>query len=83
MVKMGQEGIESVELTLEAESRWTEDLSCIYSNSLTSGMRSWYDGSNVPGNRVEPLVLIGEFPSYRNISYSALGDNFRGFKGHH
>ncbi|KAF5019539.1 hypothetical protein F66182_8454 [Fusarium sp. NRRL 66182] len=80
MVKMRDQSIESIEPTVEAESQWTELLRDIYGKSLIRNTRSWYDGSNIPGKRVEPLVFLGGFPLYRSICYDALRDNFKGFK---
>ncbi|SCV30558.1 uncharacterized protein FFB14_03110 [Fusarium fujikuroi] len=80
MVKIREEEIESIEPTLEAEKRWTEKLCRTHSNSLISDTRSWYDGSNIPGKMVEPSAFMDGFPLYRRTCYSALEDNFQGFK---
>ncbi|KAG5984830.1 hypothetical protein E4U55_003048 [Claviceps digitariae] len=79
MVKMRDEGIESVEPTAQAEAEWTELVHTVYRNSLVRDTRSWYDGSNIPSKKLEPLIFFGGFPMYRDLCYKTLQDDWRGF----
>ncbi|KAG5952784.1 hypothetical protein E4U53_008068 [Claviceps sorghi] len=80
MAKMRDDGIESVEPTANAEAEWTELVRTAYQASLVRDTRSWYDGSNIPGKRLEPLIFFGGFPVYRELCYKTLRDNWRGFE---
>ncbi|GAB0139122.1 hypothetical protein EsDP_00007337 [Epichloe bromicola] len=80
MVKMRRDAIESLEPTVEAEREWASLLNSVYQKSLVRSTRSWYDGSNVPAKRMEPLIFFGGFPLYRELCYNALDENFKGFK---
>ncbi|KAG6007342.1 hypothetical protein E4U54_008856 [Claviceps lovelessii] len=83
MVKMRDDDIESVEPTAQAEAEWTELVHAVYQNTLVRDTRSWYDGSNVPDKRSEPLIFCGGFPMYRDLCYKAVQDNWRGFDVKH
>lgn len=80
MVKMRRDAIESLEPTVDAEREWASLLNSVYQKSLVRNTRSWYDGSNVPTKRMEPLIFFGGFPLYQELCYNALNDNFKGFK---
>ncbi|KAG6026848.1 hypothetical protein E4U41_001154 [Claviceps citrina] len=80
MTKMRDDGIESVEPTVEAEADWTALVHAIYHDSLVKSTRSWYDGSNIPSKRLEPLIFFGGFPMYRELCYNALEKNLEGFE---
>lgn len=49
------EGIEVLDATPEQEAAWTEALREKWYNSLFPLAKSWYQGSNIPGRKVEPL----------------------------
>ncbi|KAF2756527.1 FAD/NAD(P)-binding domain-containing protein [Pseudovirgaria hyperparasitica] len=79
MVKMREEGVESIEATAEAEAAWTKQIHDILRGTLVQETNSWYNGANVPGKTVEPLIFFGGFPEYRRQIYEVLDNDFRGF----
>ncbi|KAG5917362.1 hypothetical protein E4U42_007269 [Claviceps africana] len=58
MVKMRDDGIESVEPTARAEAEWTDLVRTAHQAWLVRDTRSWYDGSNIPGKTQEPLIFF-------------------------
>ncbi|CAD6447237.1 b13af049-c611-46d5-9c7a-767081e2ecbd [Sclerotinia trifoliorum] len=48
----------------EAEEDWCKRLNEVWSNSLFPQAKSWYQGANIPGRKVEPLSWLGGIPEY-------------------
>jgi hypothetical protein len=52
---LGEKGITRFEATPEEEEDWCKRMKEKWDNSLFPLAKSWYQGSNIPGKRVEPL----------------------------
>lgn len=50
-----EKGITRFEATPEEEEDWCKRMKEKWDNSLFPLAKSWYQGSNIPGKRVEPL----------------------------
>ncbi|APA06376.1 hypothetical protein sscle_01g011460 [Sclerotinia sclerotiorum 1980 UF-70] len=48
----------------EAEEDWCKRLGECWHNSLFPQAKSWYQGANIPGKKVEPLSWLGGMPEY-------------------
>ncbi|KAJ8058202.1 hypothetical protein OCU04_012399 [Sclerotinia nivalis] len=48
----------------EAEEDWCKRLNELWSKSLFPLAKSWYQGANIPGRKVEPLSWVGGMPEY-------------------
>ncbi|RAL65025.1 hypothetical protein DID88_001133 [Monilinia fructigena] len=49
----------------EAEENWYRRMSEVWNASLFPLAKSWYQGANIPGKKVEPLSWAGGMPEYR------------------
>jgi hypothetical protein len=50
-----EKGVTRFEATPEEEEDWCKRMKEKWDNSLFPLAKSWYQGSNIPGKRVEPL----------------------------
>lgn len=50
-----EKGITRIEATEEAETDWANRTAEVWSKTLFPLANSWYQGSNIPGKRIEPL----------------------------
>ena len=55
LVRARDEGINRIEPTEEAEKEWTKRMHAAWDVTLFPKAKSWYQGSNIPGKKVEPL----------------------------
>ena len=55
MVALKEEKVERIEATEESEIVWTKRVHEEWDNSLFPRAKSWYQGANIPGRKVEPL----------------------------
>jgi cation diffusion facilitator CzcD-associated flavoprotein CzcO len=63
--KLEADGIQRFEAKPETEEDWTRRMKKKWDASLFPLAKSWYQGSNIPGKRVEPLNWSGGIPAYR------------------
>ncbi|RPB20443.1 FAD/NAD(P)-binding domain-containing protein [Terfezia boudieri ATCC MYA-4762] len=59
-----KEGVTSFEARKEMEDQWIELLQSEWSKTLFTKAKSWYNGSNIPGKKVEGKFWIGGIPTY-------------------
>lgn len=59
IAKMQVDGLDSIEPTLDAATRWREQVVAASNATLLPRSDSWYFGANIPGKRREPLIYIG------------------------
>lgn len=52
---LGEKSITRFEATPEEEADWCKRMNEKWDESLFPQAKSWYQGSNIPGKRVEPL----------------------------
>lgn len=50
-----EEGITRIEANAQEEVEWTKRCHAEWDNSLFPRAKSWYQGANIPGRKVEPL----------------------------
>ncbi|CAG8127137.1 unnamed protein product [Penicillium olsonii] len=76
--KMKQEGLESIEPTLEAAEAWRDHVVGVSEHTLYPKTDSWYMGSNIPGKRREPLIYLGGIQRWLQSCTEAV-DGWKGF----
>jgi hypothetical protein len=77
--KMQAENLKSVEATHDAEKKWKNDICDMNDQTLFPLTKSWYNGSNIPGKKVEPLNYIGGVHNYEKACRAAL-ETWDGFE---
>ncbi|KAK3710116.1 hypothetical protein LTR37_010547 [Vermiconidia calcicola] len=80
LVKAREDGINRVEPTEEAEKEWTERMHEAWKVTLFPKAKSWYQGNNIPGKRVEPLNWAGGIPAYLKTLEDSLENDYQGWK---
>ncbi|KAB2574390.1 Cyclopentanone 1,2-monooxygenase [Lasiodiplodia theobromae] len=73
-------GIERFEAKAETEEEWTRRVKEKWDNSLFPQAKSWYQGANIPGRRVEPLNWAGGMPPYIKALDDSLENGLQGWK---
>lgn len=79
MKEIEKNGITRFEATQEQEDDWTRRTHEAWSASLFPRAKSWYQGSNIPGKRVEPLNWAGGIPAYIETLDTSIANNFQGW----
>ncbi|KAF8419317.1 hypothetical protein EV426DRAFT_291323 [Tirmania nivea] len=59
-----KEGVTSFEAKKEMENQWVELLHSEWNKSLFPKAKSWYNGGNIPGKKVEGMFWIGGVHKY-------------------
>ncbi|KAF9891864.1 hypothetical protein FE257_003349 [Aspergillus nanangensis] len=77
--KMREQGLSTVEPTLEAAEKWKEEVRMVSEYTLYPKTESWYMGANIPGKRREPLVYLGGIQRWWKSANEALQD-WQGFE---
>jgi hypothetical protein len=63
----------------EWEKEWTEEVHKEWDGKLFKQAKSWYQGSNIPGKRVEPLNYTGGMPRYIKALDRSLENDYQGW----
>lgn len=79
MVKMREQNKIRIEAKPKNEDEWTHFVHNLWNNSLMPGSKSWYEGYNIPGKRVEPLNYFGGIPEYIKYLETSKNNNYEGF----
>lgn len=58
IAKMRDEGLDTVQPTVDAASQWRDQVVAISEHTLFPRSNSWYMGVNIPGKRREPLIYM-------------------------
>ncbi|KAF7951284.1 hypothetical protein EAE96_006606 [Botrytis aclada] len=61
---LSEKNLTYFEAKSEAEEDWNRRMSEAWNKSLFPLAKSWYQGANIPGRRVEPLNWAGGMPEY-------------------
>jgi len=72
--------IERFDAKGEWEKDWTEQVHQAWNASLFRLAKSWYQGSNIPGKRVEPLNYTGGMPKYIKALDNSLENQYQGWQ---
>lgn len=71
------QGITRFEAKESTEKDWTEKTHEAWDITLFPQAKSWYQGSNIPGKRVEPLNFAGGMPAYLRALDDSLADDMQ------
>lgn len=77
--KMRADGTTRVVATKDAENTWTNEVRHVWKNSLFPQAKSWYQGSNIPGKKVEALNYFCGIPFYIQQLENCKKDGYAGF----
>lgn len=72
--------IERFDASPQWEADWTAEVHAEWDKKLFKLAKSWYQGSNIPGKRVEPLNYVGGIPSYIKALDRSLDNNWQGWQ---
>lgn len=72
--------ISRIEPTVEAEREWKAAVNAEWAGTLYPKAKSWYQGANIPGKKVEALNWAGGLPRYLEIVEGVRRQGYRGFK---
>ncbi|PBP19903.1 cyclohexanone monooxygenase [Diplocarpon rosae] len=75
-----EKGITRLESTAEAEEDWTKRMHEKWDMTLFPLAKSWYQGANIPGRKIEPLNWVGGMPEYRASLDKSLDNDLQGWK---
>ncbi|KIJ29793.1 hypothetical protein M422DRAFT_187939, partial [Sphaerobolus stellatus SS14] len=68
-----------IEASQEAEEEWSNTVDTIFSGQLFSETKSWYNGANIPGKKVQSLVFTGGLPAYLERINGVAEKGYEGF----
>lgn len=80
IVYMRDNGLELMEVELEAEDEWVEHVNVVAHKTLFPRANSWYMGANIPGKPRLFMPYIGGVGAYRRICDGVVADDYRGFR---
>jgi hypothetical protein len=63
----------------ETEDDWVRRLHEKWNASLFPLAKSWYQGANIPGKRIEPLNWSGGIPAYIETLDNSIANNYQGW----
>ncbi|KAK5121811.1 hypothetical protein LTR85_004686 [Meristemomyces frigidus] len=73
------EDLTRIEATKEAEDDWCKRMNEKWDITLFPKAKSWYQASNIPGKRVEPLNWAGGMVEYTTSLHESLDNNYQGW----
>jgi hypothetical protein len=68
-----------VEAMQEAEAKYSKLVNDAYGAYLWGKAKSWYNGSNIPGKKVETLVWTAGVPFYDQLCNESAEKGYDGF----
>ncbi|MCX5042364.1 NAD(P)/FAD-dependent oxidoreductase [Aldersonia sp. NBC_00410] len=72
-------GLDTMEPTLDAETKWVDHANELAQATLLPGTDSWWMGANIPGKPRVCLVYLGGAPAYREICADVVDKGYEGF----
>ncbi|PQE22375.1 hypothetical protein CJF32_00009345 [Rutstroemia sp. NJR-2017a WRK4] len=76
---LGEQGVEYFEATSEAEEDWSRRLKEKWDETLFPLAKSWYQGANIPGRKVEPLNWVGGMLEYKASLDRSCENDYQGW----
>lgn len=70
---------DTIEPTLEAETKWVAHVNELSHMTLLPGTDSWYMGANIPGKPRVCMVYLGGAPAYRKVCADVEARGYDGF----
>lgn len=74
-----QNGLDTIEATLEAESGWVTHATELAQQTLLPETDSWWMGANIPGKPRVCMVYLGGAAVYRGICADVVAKGYEGF----
>ncbi|KAI6819026.1 FAD/NAD(P)-binding domain-containing protein [Hortaea werneckii] len=74
------DGITRVEATQASEDEWTKRMHEKWDCTLFPLAKSWYQGANIPGRRVEPLNWAGGMVDYVESLHKSLDNDYQSWQ---
>lgn len=78
--KINEEKITRVEATQAYEDNWCKRMHEKWDAILFPRAKSWYQGANIPGRKVEPLNWAGGMPEYVSSMAKSIENDYEGWK---
>lgn len=79
---ISEKKIDRIEATEDSEEVWTKRCHEEWDGTLFPRAKSWYQGANIPGRKVEPLNWAGGIPAYIKALNTSLENNMQGWIVH-
>ncbi|KAF7913051.1 uncharacterized protein EAF01_002072 [Botrytis porri] len=76
---LNEKNLTYFEAKSEAEEDWNRRMSEAWNKSLFPLAKSWYQGANIPGRRVEPLNWAGGMPEYTATLAKSNENDYQGW----
>lgn len=77
--ELRRSGKTRIEAKEEYENEWTKLVRFVWSTTLFTGTKSWWQGANIPGKRVEALNYAEGLPAYVQRLQKAKDNHYNGF----
>ena len=77
---LGEQGLETIEPTREAEDDWVEHVNTVANQTLFPKAASWYMGANIPGKPRLFMPYIGGVGAYREKCDAVAAGGYEGFR---
>jgi len=74
-----QDGFLRIDTTEEAEQNWAAEVNGAASQTVHHLADSWYNGKNIAGKKGGFMIYVGGFPRYRDLSETAVRNDYEGF----
>ena len=74
------DGYSRIDTTEKAEQNWALEVNYAASQTVHNLADSWYNGKNIEGKKGGFMIYVGGFPRYRELSETAVRNNYEGFQ---
>ena len=79
MSRMRERSLSRIDADETAEKEWKAMVNMFSSMTLRHGVRGWWQGSNIPGKKAEPLNWGGGLPLYIKTIKDCFDEDWKGF----
>ena len=73
-----KDGYSRIDTTEEAEQSWAAEVDGAAAHTVHNLADSWYNGRNIEGKKGGFMIYIGGFPRYRDLSETAVRNDYEG-----
>ncbi len=74
-----KDGYSRIDTTEAAEKSWAQEVNSAASHTVHHLADSWYNGKNIVGKKGGFMIYVGGFPRYRELSETAVRNDYEGF----
>ncbi|KAI9717699.1 MAG: hypothetical protein M1828_007102 [Chrysothrix sp. TS-e1954] len=78
--QLNEQGVDRLEATEAHEKEWTDKTHHAWDITLFPQAKSWYQGANIPGRKVEPLNWAGGIPAYIQALDESRDNDWQGWR---